>query len=280
MTNNNSSSLKKQLKTFVKYGTTIATASYLMYKVYESFYDQEEQDKVADVDVEEEFLELSQFDELIKSINNPLLQEIKELKKNIKGNDDDQIKMELWKKLSEKTIVLLLNVLLMRKVLNAIIKNNKVSSHNKKTIIYTYFKNLPKIQVLFLNNSIKLKEDDDSEMIIMKELKYTEFLNFIKQNILDQNIDNLGMFLNFNNKVIQESLVDLEAEDTSNQEIKAIQRDIIHILYDDNDAEYDELVDYLEDFDNETEMQDQIAEGKFAMFITILIKKIEHVVNV
>lgn len=279
MSHNSSSNLNKQLKNFVKYGTTIATASYLIYKVYESFYDHEEEDKVADVDIDEEVLEMDQFDELIKSINSPLLHEIKEIKKDIKSNDDDQIKMDLWKKLSEKTIILLLNVILIRKVLNTIIKNSKVSSNHKKTIIYTYFKNLPKIQVQFLNNFIKLKEDDDSEIIIMKELTYTEFLNFIKQNILDQNIDNLGMFLNFNSKVIQESLIDLEAADTSNKEIKAIQKDIIHILYDDNEAEYDELVDYLDDFDNETEMQDQIVEGKFAMFITILIKKIEHVVN-
>lgn len=280
MAHNNSSNLYKQLKNIVKYGTTIATASYLIYKVYESFYDQEKEDKVTDADINEEVLELNQFDELIKSLNIPFLHEIKEIKKDIKSNDDDQIKMDLWKKLSEKTIVLLLNVILIRKVLNTIIKNSKVSSNHKKTIIYTYLKNLPKIQVSFLNNVIKLKEDDDSEIIIMKELTYTEFLNFIKQNILDQNIDNLGMFLNFNSKVIQESLIDLEAEDTSNEEIKAIQKDIIHILYDDNEAEYDELVDYLEDFDNETEMQDQIVEGKFAMFITILIKKIEHVVNV
>lgn len=279
MSHNSSSNLSKQLKNIVKYGTTIATASYLIYKVYESFYDHEEEDKVADVDIDEEVLELDQFDDLIKSINSPLLHEIKEIKRDIKSNDDDQIKMDLWKKLSEKTIILLLNVILIRKVLNTIIKNSKVSSNHKKAIIYTYFKNLPKIQVQFLNNFIKLKEDDDSEMIIMKELTYTEFLNFIKQNILDQNIDNLGMFLNFNSKVIQESLIDLEAADTSNKEIKAIQKDIIHILYDDNEAEYDELVDYLDDFDNETEMQDQIVEGKFAMFITILIKKIEHVVN-
>ncbi|KAL6935055.1 uncharacterized protein HGUI_01675 [Hanseniaspora guilliermondii] len=279
MTYNNSSNFNKQLKNIVKYGTTIATASYLIYKVYESFYDHEEEDKVTDIDIDEEVLELNQFDELIKSINNPLLHEIKEIKKDIKSNDDDQIKMNLWKKLSEKTIVLLLNLVLTRKVLNTIIKNNKVTSNHKKTIIYTYFKNLPKLQVQFLNNVIKLKEDDESESIIMKELTYTEFLNFIKQNILDQNIDNLGMFLNFNSKVMQESLIDLEADDISNNEIKALQKDIIHILYDDNEAEYDELVDYLEDFDNETEMQDQIIKGKFAMFITILIKKIEHVIN-
>lgn len=277
MAGNSSSNLNKNIKTVIKYGTTIATASYLLYKVYDSFYNTEETAVVAEVD--DEVLELAQFDELIKSINTPLLQELKELKKNIKKSEDDEIKMRLWKELCEKTIVSLLNLMLIRKVLNTIIKNKIVSTNHKKTIIYTYFKHLPTTQVQILNNMIRLKDEESPDLIIMKDLTYTAFLNFIKQTILDQNIDNLGIFLNFNNRSIQESLTDLEIDNNDDKEIKSIQGDIVHILYDDNDLDYDQLSDYIDDFENETEEQSSMSEGKFAMFITVLIKKIDYVIG-
>lgn len=277
MAGNKSSNFNKNIQTVIKYGTTIATASYLLYKVYDSFYHTEEASFETEID--DEVLELDQFDELIKSINVPLLQELKELKKSIKKSDDDEIKMKLWKELSEKTIISLLNLILIRKVLNTIIKNTTVSTSHKKTIIYTYFKHVPTSQVQILNNMIRLKDEDSPDLIIMKDLSYTEFINFIKQSILDQNIDNLSIFLNFNNRSIQESLNDLEIINDEDKEIKSIQKDIVHILYDDNDLEYDDLIDYLDHFDNETEDQNQMSEGKFAMFITVLIKKIDHVIG-
>ena len=187
--------------------------------------------------------------------------------------------MHLWKNLCEKTIILLLNLMLIRKVLNTIIKKKSVSTNHKKTIIYTYFKHLPTTQVQILNNMIRLKDEESPDLIIMEELTYTAFLNFIKQTILDQNIDNLGIFLNFNNRSLQESLTDLESDNIDDKEVKSIQGDIVHILYDDNDLDYDDLSDYIDDFDNETEEQDSMSEGKFAMFITVLIKKIDYIIS-
>ncbi len=67
--------------------------------MYDSFYHTEEASFESELD--DEVLELDQFDELIKSINVPLLQELKELKKSIKKSDDDS-KNELWEELSER----------------------------------------------------------------------------------------------------------------------------------------------------------------------------------
>ena len=294
MVSNNKNTSSK-VKSIIKYTTSIATVSFLLYKLYDSYTNSTEDEDYFDQDDDltdnnynnVDKLNLEQFDELIKAINKPLLEELKHYKKLIKKSSEDTLKMKYWKALSEKTIILLLNYLITNKVINLVLKDQKVTTTNKKIIIYTYLKIIVKSQLKILNNSIKLNEEEEPNLIIMKVVSFKTFNNLIKQNVLDNNLDNISMFLNFNNTILKESIVELEQDDVINdvsieRTIRSVQNDIVKILFDNNyDSEYKSLSDYLDGFnesfeENEDQQSDpENVEGKFAMFITQLIKKLD-----
>ena len=294
MVSNNKNTSSK-VKSIIKYTTSIATVSFLLYKLYDSYTNSTEDEDYFDQDDDltdnnynnVDKLNLEQFDELIKAINKPLLEELKHYKKLIKKSSEDTLKMKYWKALSEKTIILLLNYLITNKVINLVLKDQKVTTTNKKIIIYTYLKIIVKSQLKILNNSIKLNEEEEPNLIIMKVVSFKTFNNLIKQNVLDNNLDNISMFLNFNNTVLKESILELEQDDVINdvsieRTIRSVQNDIVKILFDNNyDSEYKSLSDYLDVFnesfeENEDQQSDpENVEGKFAMFITQLIKKLD-----
>ncbi|KAL6925776.1 hypothetical protein ACO0SA_000377 [Hanseniaspora valbyensis] len=294
MVSNNKNTSSK-VKSIIKYTTSIATVSFLLYKLYDTYTNSTEDEDYFDQDDDltdnnynnVDKLNLEQFDELIKAINKPLLEELKQYKKLIKKSNEDTLKMKYWKALSEKTIILLLNYLITNKVINLVLKDQKVTTTNKKIIIYTYLKIIVKSQLKILNNSIKLNEEEEPNLIIMKVVSFKTFNNLIKQNVLDNNLDNISMFLNFNNTILKESIVELEQDDVINdvsieRTIRSVQNDIVKILFDNNyDSEYKSLSDYLDGFnesfeENEDQQSDpENVEGKFAMFITQLIKKLD-----
>ena len=294
MVSNNKNTSSK-VKSIIKYTTSIATVSFLLYKLYDTYTNSTEDEDYFDQDDDltdnnynnVDKLNLEQFDELIKAINKPLLDELKQYKKLIKKSNEDTLKMKYWKALSEKTIILLLNYLITNKVINLVLKDQNVTTTNKKIIIYTYLKIIVKSQLKILNNSIKLNEEEEPNLIIMKVISFKTFNNLIKQNVLDNNLDNISMFLNFNNTVLKESILELEQDDVINdvsieRTIRSVQNDIVKILFDNNyDSEYKSLSDYLDVFnesfeENEDQQSDpENVEGKFAMFITLLIKKLD-----
>ena len=294
MVSNNKNTSSK-VKSIIKYTTSIATVSFLLYKLYDTYTNSTEDEDYFDQDDDltdnnynnVDKLNLEQFDELIKAINKPLLDELKQYKKLIKKSNEDTLKMKYWKALSEKTIILLLNYLITNKVINLVLKDQNVTTTNKKIIIYTYLKIIVKSQLKILNNSIKLNEEEEPNLIIMKVISFKTFNNLIKQNVLDNNLDNISMFLNFNNTILKESIVELEQDDVINdvsieRTIRSVQNDIVKILFDNNyDSEYKSLSDYLDGFnesfeENEDQQSDpENVEGKFAMFITLLIKKLD-----
>ncbi|OBA24975.1 hypothetical protein HANVADRAFT_54201 [Hanseniaspora valbyensis NRRL Y-1626] len=291
----NNKNTSSKVKSIIKYTTSIATVSFLLYKLYDTYTNSTEDEDYFDQDDDltdnnynnVDKLNLEQFDELIKAINKPLLDELKQYKKLIKKSNEDTLKMKYWKALSEKTIILLLNYLITNKVINLVLKDQKVTTTNKKIIIYTYLKIIVKSQLKILNNSIKLNEEEEPNLVIMKVVSFKTFNNLIKQNVLDNNLDNISMFLNFNNTVLKESISELEQDDVINgvsieRTIRSVQNDIVKILFDNNyDSEYKSLSDYLDVFnesfeENEDQQSDsENVEGKFAMFITLLIKKLD-----
>ncbi|XBW35582.1 hypothetical protein QEN19_001156 [Hanseniaspora menglaensis] len=272
-----------KVRTVIKYATTAATVSFVLYKLYDSFYNKIEEVWNEDSSTENfaETLTISQFDEIIKTINKPLLDDLKQIKRQIKKTDDDSLKMKLWTVLSEKTIVLLINLLLANKVINLVINDLNASTENKKIIIYTYLKENAQNQLSILNNSIRLHQDEDTDVVIMKEMNFNTFNIIIKQMILDNNLDNVSMFLNFNFKVLSESMKELDYDaNVENialeKNVISVQNDILQILFNNNTVENNlNLADYLDDFNKSAETFN-LSDGKFAKFITVLIKELDQ----
>lgn len=136
---------------------------------------------------------------------------------------------------------------------------------------------------------MKLNDEEEAGLVIMKVMSFKEFNNLIKQNILDNNLDNVSLFLNFGNSIVKASILELHSEDavTENdleRKIRSVQNDIVKILFDNNtDEDYSSIADYLDIFnstpdsagDEQQPGPDEISEGKFAMFITMLIKQLD-----
>lgn len=290
MTNNNKSS---KLRSIIKYTTSIATISFVLFKVYDTYCNQDGSDKHAyeeDSAGDAETLEIEQFDELIKTINKPFLDDLKHYKRLIKKTTEDDLKMKYWETLSEKTIVLLVNYLITTKIIKLVIKDQSASTANKKIIIYTYLKVIVKNQFKILNNCMKLNDEEEAGLVIMKVMSFREFNNLIKQNVLDNNLDNVSLFLNFGNNIVKASILELQPENTVNEndlerQIRSVQNDIVKILFDNNtDEDYASISDYLDNFNSTSDSPniepqpaaDEIPEGQFAMFITLLIKQLDN----
>lgn len=136
---------------------------------------------------------------------------------------------------------------------------------------------------------MKLNDEEEAGLVIMKVMSFREFNNLIKQNVLDNNLDNVSLFLNFGNNIVKASILELQPENTVNEndlerQIRSVQNDIVKILFDNNtDEDYASISDYLDNFNSTSDSPnieqqpaaDEIPEGQFAMFITLLIKQLD-----